>query len=66
MRVELEIFSPAWQNFCTAYTKAGRSLTLTSVNKLLAPWGGYVKDLGEWFVYFNSEEELTMFILRWA
>jgi hypothetical protein len=66
MTNELCILSETWQNFLKANWHDSLSPTVGKINKLLKPHGAYVKDIGEWRVYFNNEQDLTMFIMRYT
>lgn len=71
MAVELNIMEPAWANFLNNLTDIRGPgpyprLTLSLVNLALKEYRGHVRDLGEWRVKFDREEDLAFFLLRWA
>lgn len=64
-KIELNIFQPVWINFCSGNFRNSRELTLNNVNKSLSVYDAYVTDLGEWRVFFKSQQGYTMFLLKW-
>lgn len=67
---QLSIHTTAWDNFkMWMFEEPYRGvdgLSYNRVNIQLEKWGGEIKNIGQEFIDFNSEQELTAFLLRWA
>jgi hypothetical protein len=67
MKVELNIISDPWVNFCSKiWGDNTMYLTLDSVNRELEQYNAHCLDLGEWRVFFSNQESLSFFLLKWA
>lgn len=66
MIAELNIMTDAWQNFCRRHWGDDtRFLTVKSVNQQLQSYNAYCKDLGEWRVFFATQQALAFFLLKY-
>ena len=67
---QLSIHTVAWDNFkLWMFEEPYRgwdSLTYNKINRQLEPWGGEIKGMGQEHIDFNTEAELTAFLLRWS
>ena len=68
--VRLSIHTTAWDNFkqwmFDEPYKGWDSLTYNKINIQLEQWGGGIENMGQEHIDFNSEQELTAFLLKWA
>ena len=65
--------SPAWLNYYV-YTQGrfndlGLIMSIDAMSGRLSEYGGIVLDLGNsqgWQPYFETEQDMTLFVLKWA
>lgn len=54
-------YTPVWRNFIHEVTFEDRTQALTKYNARQTELGNH-----DWYVEFDSEEDLILFIMRWS
>lgn len=67
---KLSIHTTAWDNFkLWMFEEPYRgwdSLTYNKINIQLWKYGGRIENMGQEYITFNTEQDLTAFLLRWS
>ena len=69
---KLDNTSKAWFNYLAnthaKFADLGLGITAETLSGRLSEYGGVVVDQGAsgWQPYFRTEEEMTLFVLKWA